>query len=466
MGTENWREIAPGWLGEPWPANLTRNASGEMELAGVPVTQLVQEFGTPAYLVDKGDFLGRAQAYRDAFESAFAAIGSEASLYYAGKANLNKSLAKWVSAAGLGVDTASGGELATALAAGVPGGKIGFHGNNKSVEEITAAVKSGVGQIIVDSLGEIDQVAEIAAQQGVVQPVLVRVTTGVHAGAHEYISTAHEDQKFGLSIHAAPGSHDSPAMEALNRVLDRPSLKLLGLHSHIGSQILDPAGFVAAAQAVARLRAELYRRRGVLVEEIDLGGGFGIAYLPGETPLDPRIAAQALATTIADTNRALGTLPPRIAIEPGRSLIGGAGITLYTVGTVKPVTVHGNDGSVFTRVYVSVDGGMSDNIRPILYGAQYHVELANRVSDAPTELARIVGKHCESGDILVSQVQLPSDIKAGDVIAMAATGAYGRAMASNYNMLPKPPVVAVADGKAQLLVRRETVEDMLALDLG
>jgi diaminopimelate decarboxylase len=348
----------------------------------------------------------------------------------------------------------------------VPGAKIGFHGNNKSLSEITAAVKAGVGQIIVDSLGEIDQVAEVAAELGVTQPVLVRVTTGVHAGAHEYVSTAHEDQKFGLSIHAAPGHHDSPAMAALNRVLDKPSLKLLGLHSPIGSQILDPAGFVAAAQAIAKLRADVYRRRGVLLEELDLGGGFGIAYLPGEFALDPRVAAQALATTIADTSRALGISVPRVAFEPGRSLIGGAGITLYRVGTVKPVTVHGKDGGVFTRVYVSVDGGMSDNVRPILYGAKYHVELANRASEAATQLSRIVGKHCESGDILVSQVQLPVDIEAGDIIAMAATGAYGRAMASNYNMLPKPPVVAVTSGEAQLLVRRETIEDMLALDQG
>jgi len=466
MFEHNWREVAAGWLGEPWPANLTRNAAGEMELAGVPVTQIAGEYGTPIYLIDKGDFLGRAAAYREAFESAFNAIGSEASLYYAGKANLNKSLARWAHEVGLGVDTASGGELATALAAGVPGAKIGFHGNNKSLGEITAAVKAGVGQIIVDSLGEIDQVAEVAADLGVVQPVLVRVTTGVHAGAHEYISTAHEDQKFGLSIHAAPGAHDSPAMEALAKVLDKPSLKLLGLHSHIGSQILDPAGFVAAAGAVAQLRAELYRRRGVLVEELDLGGGFGIAYLPGDVPIDPGVAAKALATTIADTSAALGTPPPRVAIEPGRSLIGGAGITLYQVGTIKPVTVHGKDGSIFTRVYVSVDGGMSDNIRPILYGAQYHVELANRVGTAETQLCRIVGKHCESGDILVPQVRLPSDLKAGDLIAMAATGAYGRSMASNYNMLPKPPVVAAADGETQLLVRRETVEDMLALDQG
>jgi len=465
-GTSTWREVAPGWLGEPWPANLTRNDDGEMELAGVTLTQLVAEYGTPVYVIDEADFRGRAQAYRQAFEGAFNAIGSHASLYYAGKANLNKSIAKWAAAAGLGVDTASGGELATALAAGVPPETIGFHGNNKSVAEISAAVKAGVGQLIVDSLGEIDQVAEIAAELGVVQPVLVRVTTGVHAGAHEYISTAHEDQKFGLSIHAAPGTHDSPAMRALTKVLSKPSLKLKGLHSHIGSQILDSAGFIAAAQAVARLRAELYRRTGVLVDEIDLGGGFGIAYLPGEEPLDPNLAAKSLATTLADASRGMGVTPPNVAIEPGRSLIGGAGITLYTVGTIKPVTVHGKDGSIFTRVYVSVDGGMSDNMRPVLYGAQYHVELANRVSAAPTRLSRIVGKHCESGDILVPQVQLPADIKAGDVIAMAATGAYGRSMASNYNMLTKPPVVGVTNGETKLLVRRETVADLLALDLG
>ena len=255
-------------------------------------------------------------------------------------------------------------------------------------------------------------------------------------------------------------------MTALQKVLQYPSLKLLGLHSHIGSQILDTAGFKVAAQSLVQLRADLNRRHGVLLEELDLGGGFGIAYLPGQKSLDPRVAAQALADAVRDACIAVGSDVPRLAFEPGRSLIGGAGMTIYTVGTLKQVNVKAKDGTVFPRLYVSVDGGMSDNMRPMLYDAEYHAELANRVSTAEPVLARIVGKHCESGDILIKSIKLPGDIRRGDLLAFAATGAYGRSMASNYNMIPRPPVVAVSDGTAKVLVRRETVQDLLALDQG
>jgi len=464
--TGEWRSTTPGWLGEPWPANLSRNSHGEMVLGGKPLTEVAAQVGTPAYLIDEADFKGRAAAYQQAFTEAFHAIGTTVNLFYAGKANLNKTLARWAAAAGLGVDTTSAAEMATALAAGVPAARIALHGNNKSRAEIAQAVEAGVGHIIVDSLPEIELVAEAAAQAGKVQPVLVRVTTGVHAGGHEFISTAHEDQKFGLNIHPAPGQHHSAAMLALLKVLEKPSLKLLGLHSHIGSQILDPEGFKVAARALVQLRADIFKRRGILLAELDLGGGFGIAYLPGQVSMDPRVAAQAVATAVGDACGALGVSVPKIAIEPGRSLIGGAGITLYEVGTIKEVSVHAKDGTVFPRLYISVDGGMSDNMRPMLYDAEYHAELANRVSDAEPVLSRIVGKHCESGDILIKAIQLPGDIKAGDLLAVAATGAYGRSMASNYNMIPRPPVVGVGDGKATVLVRRETTDDLLALDQG
>ncbi|MCL1800020.1 MAG: diaminopimelate decarboxylase [Promicromonosporaceae bacterium] len=461
-----WVDVAPDWLGEPWPSNLTRSDQGVMELAGVPLTELAERFGTPVYLLDSADFLNRAARFREAFDAAFTAIGSKCHFFYASKANLNKTIARWALESGFGVDTASAGELAIALAAGVPADKIGFHGNNKSRAELEQAVAAGVGSVIVDSVAEIELLGEIAAAQGRVQPVLVRITTGIHAGGHEYISTAHEDQKFGLSIRPAPGEFDSPAMVALLKVLDQPSLRLRGFHSHIGSQILEEQGFKAAALALVKLRVELQRRRGFLVDEINLGGGFGIAYLPDEAAMDPRQAAIALATTIADGSRSLGVTPPEVAIEPGRSLIGPAGITLYTVGTIKPVTVTAMDGKVSTRWYVAVDGGLSDNIRPVLYGAQYHGELANRVSDAAAKNCRIVGKHCESGDILIGKIGMPEDIAGGDLLAVAATGAYGRSMASNYNMLLRPPVVAVAAGQATEIVRRETISDLLALDVG
>ncbi len=310
-------------------------------------------------------------------------------------------------------------------------------------------------------MAEIDRVAAVAADgwggdPGRRAPVMVRVTTGVHAGGHEYIATAHEDQKFGLSV--AGGQ----ALAALEAVLDRPELELLGIHSHIGSQILDPAGFTLAARTVLALRAQLAALTGVLVAEVDLGGGFGVAYLPDEVPLDPARIAKDVAATVADACAELGTPQPRFSIEPGRSIVGPTTLTLYTVGTVKPVTL--DDGTV--RTYVSVDGGMSDNLRPALYGARYHAALVSRTSDAAPVRARVVGKHCESGDIVVHDVDLPGDVAAGDLLAVPVTGAYGRSMASNYNLVPRPPVVAVADGASRVLVRRETVDDLLGLDLG
>lgn len=460
----------PGAAGEPWSSGVRRRADGEVEVAGVPVSELAAEHGTPAYVLDEADFRARARAYRTAFEAAFEEVGAGVDVYYAGKALLTVAVARWATQEGLRVDTASGGELAVALRAGVPGAAIGLHGNNKSDAEIFAALDAGVGRLIVDSLVEIERVAELAASRGVTAPVMVRVTTGVHAGGHEYISTAHEDQKFGLSVHPGPDGGTSPALAALEAVVARPELELLGIHSHIGSQILDPSGFEAAARVVLQLRADLAARTEVLVEEVDLGGGYGIAYLPGEAALEPAPVARSVAQAVAAVSRELGTPLPRFSIEPGRAVAGPAGLTLYTVGTVKPVTVsapaEGSDAASFTRLYVSVDGGMSDNIRPALYGADYHAEVVNRASTAGTVLSRVVGKHCESGDIVVHEVMLPGDVRAGDLLAVPATGAYGRSMASNYNGLARPPVVAVADGASRVLVRRETLEDLLGLDLG
>lgn len=493
--------------GEPWSTGVAWGSDGAVTVAGVDVRELAVEHGTPAYVLDEADLRARARGYRRAFETAFAEIGAGVDVYYAGKAFLSVAVARWVHEEGLRVDTATGGELAVALRAGIPGADIGLHGNNKSDAEIARALDAGVGRIIVDSLMEIERVADaVATRGGEPAPVMVRVTTGVHAGGHEYISTAHEDQKFGLSI-AAPsspataaasahpvlpthepadvlpptpaasadsvvpthesadvtaGDSDSPAMRGLLAVLARPELRLLGIHSHIGSQILDPSGFEVAARAVLTLRAQLAERTGVLVDEVDLGGGYGIAYLPGEVALDPDRIAKDVAASVQATAADLGTPLPRFSIEPGRAIVGPAGLTLYTVGTVKPVRI--DDGSV--RTYVSIDGGMSDNIRPALYGAQYHAEVVGRPASVDTVLARVVGKHCESGDIVVHEVQLPADVRAGDLLAVAATGAYGRSMASNYNHVPRPPVVAVEDGGSRVLVRRETEDDLLALDLG
>jgi diaminopimelate decarboxylase len=459
--------VTAGALPEPWSRGAVRGADGAMSVGGVDLRDLAAEQGTPSYVLDEADFRSRARAYRTAFEQAFAAVGSGVDVYYAGKALLTVAVARWAREEGLRVDTASGGELAVALRAGVPGAELGLHGNNKSDAELEQALDAGVGRIIVDSLVEIERLADLVASRGGdPAPVMVRVTTGVHAGGHEYISTAHEDQKFGLSVAPGADGSESPAFTALRAVLARPELRLLGIHSHIGSQILDPDGFEVAARVVLQLRADLAEATGVLVEEVDLGGGYGIAYLPGEVALDPERIAKDVAGAVDGIAARLGTPLPRFSIEPGRAIVGPAGLTLYTVGTVKPVTVNAADGATFVRTYVSVDGGMSDNIRPALYGAQYHAELANRVSDAAPVLARVVGKHCESGDIVVHEVELPGDVRARDLLAVAATGAYGRSMASNYNLLPRPPVVAVLDGGTRVLVRRETVDDLLALDLG
>lgn len=442
-----------------WPDGARRGADGALVIGGADVRALADDFGTPAYLLDEADLRGRARAFREAAQSAFAAIGTRAEVFYAGKAFLSVAVARWVTQEGLSIDVATGGELAVALRAGVPGERLGVHGNNKSDAELRRAVEAGAGRVVVDSLGEIDRLARIAADRpagAAPVPVMVRVTTGVHAGGHEFIATAHEDQKFGLSI--AAGAAD----EALRAVLARPGLALVGVHSHIGSQIADLAAFAEAARRLLALRAGLAAATGHLLSEVDLGGGYGIAYLPGERPLAPGDVAERLAAVVAEVCAELGTPVPRVSIEPGRAIVGPAGVTLYTVGVVKPVRL--DDGSV--RTYVAVDGGMSDNIRPALYDARYSAVLANRVGAAEGARCRVVGKHCESGDIVVHDVELPADVAPGDLLAVPATGAYGHSMASNYNHVPRPPVVAVRDGVGRVIVRRETEADLLALDVG
>ena len=419
-------------------------------LGGVDVRGLAQEFGTPLFVLDEADVRWRARAFRDAYAEAGASW-----VFYAAKAFLSVAVARWVHEEGLGIDVASGGELAVAMRAGIPGEALLMHGNNKSMVELQTAVEYRVGRIVIDSFEEIARVAEAAAQAGVVQQVLVRATVGVEAHTHEYIATAHEDQKFGLS--ASGGA----AEEAVRRIAKLPSLTLVGLHSHIGSQIFDAAGFEVAAARVVALAQRIYDEQGIEIEELNLGGGMGIAYLDSDDPLDVQEMAGQIGDIVAKACAESGIATPRLAFEPGRAIVGPAGVTLYEVGTVKPVELdHGQ-----IRTYVSVDGGMSDNIRTALYGADYTVTLASRVSQAEPMLCRVVGKHCESGDVVVRDAWLPGDLTPGDLLAVAATGAYCRSMASNYNFLPRPAVVAVADGGAREIVRRETIEDLLGLDV-
>jgi diaminopimelate decarboxylase len=418
---------------------------GVLTLGGCDARDLVAEHGSPLYVLSEEDARARCRAYRAAF-------GDDTDIYYAAKAFLSKGFARWVQEEGLSLDVSSGGELATALAARFPAERMLMHGNNKSREELAAAVAAGVGRIVVDSEHEIARLAHVAEEAGVRQRVLVRVTVGVEAHTHEFIATAHEDQKFGFSL--AGGA----ALEAVRRVVALPSLELVGLHSHIGSQIFDTAGFEVAAHRVVGLLATVRDVVGVTLPELDLGGGLGIAYTADDDPADVGEVAKQLSAIVQRECEAASLPVPRLAVEPGRAIVGPAGVTIYEVGTLKEI-----DG---VRTYVSVDGGMSDNIRTALYDASYTCVLASRDSDAEPMLARVVGKHCESGDIVVRDVWLPGDVAPGDLLAVAATGAYCRSMASNYNAVPRPPVVAVKDGTSRVMLRRETVDDLLGLDLG
>lgn len=430
-----------------WPQNAARD-DGAIQLGGVDVRDLVNAYGTPAFVVDEADFRARAASYRMAFAGA--------DVFYASKALLCRSVARWVHEEGLGLDVCTGGELALALSAGVPAHRIALHGNNKSDSELIDALRAGIGRIVIDSFDEIDRLRKHAHDLGVRPTVLVRVTVGVEAHTHEFIATAREDQKFGFSL--ATGA----AAEAVRRVLAETALELAGIHCHIGSQIFDTSAFEVSAQRMVGLLAAIRDEHGVELPELDLGGGLGIAYVTSDDPATPATFATGLRQIVATACETAGVALPRLAVEPGRAIAGPAGVTLYRVGTVKPVETT----SGLVRTYVSVDGGMSDNIRSALYDAEYTCVIANRSSGAAPILARVVGKHCESGDIVVKDVWLPGDVAPGDLLAVAATGAYCRSMASNYNMVGRPPVIAVREGRARVLVRRETVEDLLALDMG
>ncbi|QVI21654.1 diaminopimelate decarboxylase [Nocardia tengchongensis] len=435
-----------------WPRNASRDADGVVRLAGVPVHELAAEYGTPVFVIDEDDFRSRCCDMVRAF-------GDGSRVHYASKAFLCGEIARWIRDEGLHLDVCSGGELAVALHAGFPAERIALHGNNKSVPELELAVEAGVGDVVVDSLIEIERLEAVAKRAGKVVDVLVRVTVGVEAHTHEYISTAHEDQKFGFSI--AGGD----AMQAIARVFESGNLRLVGLHSHIGSQIFEIDGFEISTRRMLGLLREVADKFGMERAEqmkiLDLGGGLGISYLPHEDPPALEDFAANLRRIVAEEAERAGLPVPTIAVEPGRAIAGPGTVTLYEVGTIKDVVLDGGN----RRRYVSVDGGMSDNIRPALYQAEYDCRLVSRSSEAGPVVARVVGKHCESGDIVIRDTWLPADVGPGDLVAVAATGAYCYSMSSRYNLLTRPPVVAVQDGKARLILRRETVEDLLSLEV-
>ena len=532
-----------------WPASTAVNANGAIAFHGRTAESLLDEFGSPLYLIDTDEVSARAKHFVRAAAEAFNTSTTHVS--FAGKAFLSKEIVRLVAEAGMFVDTCTMGEMRIALAAGVPGRRLVLHGNNKSDDEIALAIEQGFAKIVVDEPNEPERIAAIARKLGKRARVMLRVTVGVHAGGHEYISTAHEDQKFGVPLLAAgadaavldvlnnltdvtpaatnariaesdvnagndhpqsttpiaPASGSGkPARElrydvkypydlsheevsdtdkvlaaAMEAIADGPSiavlktilanqdvLELVGAHSHIGSNIHDADAFIHAAKRMMLLRKTLWATDAYILPEIDLGGGYSVAYTDGEDSMDIDVELTRLAGSVSDTNRALGMPAPAISFEPGRYIVAPAGVTLYRVGTIKHVHLSDAKDSagnpIDERVYVSVDGGMSDNIRPALYGADYTARLANRTGSTETMLARVCGMHCESGDIVVHEVRLPADLKRGDILAVPVTGAYGRTMASNYNQALIPAVVAVSEQGAHVMLRRQTIDDLLDLD--
>jgi diaminopimelate decarboxylase len=444
-----------------WPRDAVRNSDGELVIAGVPVSELASQFGTPLYVISEDEFRARLRDIDKEFSRESAAIGVSCKLYYAAKSLLTVDIARWIAEAGWHLDVATGGELAVALAANFPVERIGLHGNNKSLHEISRAVSCEVGSIVIDSEIEIERIAAVASALRRVQPVRLRVNVGVHAHTHEYLATASEDQKFGVAL--------DEVASLVATIRGHASLRFLGLHTHIGSQIFIPDAFLEAADRLLRLHAQLCAEGPV--PELNLGGGFGVAYLGTDQPLPISEFAQRIIRAIEQKSSELGIAVPNLAFEPGRSVSAVAGITLYNLGTVKNVAVSESAtgepiAGQAKRKYLSVDGGMSDNIRPALYGSDYSVVLASRTSAAEPALSRVVGKHCESGDVLVWDALLPGDVAPNDLLAVPVTGSYCFSLGSNYNYLPKPALVSVKSGKAELLVRAETESDLLQRDLG
>ena len=435
-----------------WSKNSSLQ-NGTLSLAGISAAQLAKDFGTPAFFLDEDAYRSRALAWQSGLQAQF---GPQAgTIYYAAKSFICTAVAQWIAEIGIGIDVCTGGELAVALAGGIHPSKIEVHGNNKSISEIDRAVSAGVKTIVMDSLYEIERVADAAKKHGVRQGVMLRLTPGIEAHTHEKISTAHEDVKFGFSI--ASGA----AWAAVEAVATHPELELRGVHCHIGSQIFGAEAHEIATDRLLSFMGKYRDAYKVELAELDLGGGFGIAYIDGEVTVEPEDVLPAIHAAVTAACAKYKLSIPVISLEPGRNIVGPTMFTLYEVGTVKDVALE--SGTV--RKYISVDGGMSDNARTALYDAEYTAVIAQRSSTAPLALSRLVGKHCETGDIIIRDIQLPSDVIPGDLIATPATGAYGRSMASNYNHVPRPPVVAVKDGKARVIVRRENEADLLALDV-
>ena len=419
------------------------NEKGHLEIGGCDTVELADEFGTPLIVYDEDYIRHMCRRFREAFIEGCSGRGDVA---YASKAFLTIAIAAIIMEEGLSLDVVSGGELFTALRAGFSPKRIYFHGNNKSKEELEFAVKSGVGRIIVDNHYELDMLEKIAKQEKEPISIMLRITPGIEAHTHEYIKTGQEDSKFGFTL-----SKDI-AFNAVKRALSIPNVSLKGFHCHIGSQIFETEPFKIAAEILMEFSSRVKKELNYEIEELNLGGGFGIYYSEGDRPLEIERYADTIKEAVYKKAEEYGFAIPKIIVEPGRSIVGPAGTTLYTIGSIKEIPG--------IRKYVSVDGGMADNIRPALYKAEYEALLANKGDREPEQVVSVAGKCCESGDMLIWDIKLPK-VEPGDILAVSCTGAYGYSMASNYNKLGKPAVVLVKDGRADLIVKRETYKDII-----
>jgi diaminopimelate decarboxylase len=422
------------------------NAKGHLEIGGCDTTDLAKQFGTPLYIVDESLVRQRARE----FTAAFKKTGLKFQVAYASKAFCVMAMCRLAEEEGLSLDVVSDGELHTALKAGFPASRIHFHGNNKTPQEIEMALEANIGCFVVDNFVELELLNAMAGERGKRVNILLRITPGVEAHTHEYISTGQQDSKFGFDL------GNGTAYRAVEQALAQPNLKLLGVHSHIGSQIFEVEGFRLAVERVAAFAIEVRDKLGVTFSVINLGGGFGIRYTEADKPLPVGDYVETISKAMIASCNAANYPLPEIWIEPGRSMVGDAGTTLYTIGTSKDIPG--------VRKYVAVDGGMTDNPRPALYDSKYEAVLANRANETPTEVVSIAGKACESGDMLIWDIKLPP-AKPGDLLAVFSTGAYNYAMASNYNRIRRPAVVFVKDGQADLVVARESHEDIVRNDL-
>lgn len=423
------------------PLTSKISAEGHLVIGGCDTVDLAHEFGTPLFVYDEEHLRQRCSQYREAFS----ARGGK--VIFASKSFCSLAMCRLADQEGLFLDVASGGELATGLAAGFPAERIYFHGNNKSEQELIEALDAGVGKIVVDSFDELDRLALLSAERGVITEILLRVTPGIEAHTHEFISTGQSDSKFGFGI------DDGIALQAIEAAAREPSLILAGVHVHIGSQIFRLHSYSRAVEVMTDFVADVKAMLDVELGELDLGGGLGIAYTAEDSPQTIEDYANTIFDELQRCSERRRLRVPTVAVEPGRSITGNAAVTLYTVGTIKEIPG--------IRTYVAVDGGMSDNLRPMLYGAAYEVLVANRADVERPRIATIAGKHCESGDILVKDAPLPAELVQGDILAVLATGAYGWVMSNNYNALTRPAVVFVSNGHARVVVHRETYEDLL-----